>query len=354
MLVLSTTLFVLIISLALLVIQHEPYRRQLKLNDPRSIALKGSVDPSSLKEWERRLQQWNSPRCQFAHVMPPDGTASSYIHEPPSLNSQSRLRIPPTITLDDLCKHKSGNSTGRLNAFTPTHDVTEMVVVPKLKIAYLVTRKAGSSTINNVLKQAFRVTPNECPGMNRSETESAYCNAHSVCNRCSTACLTDDQLKEYFFFSSVRDPVTRFYSSIKQSFVMGHDSRKRKYDDTFDLDEIREFLQKMRDNRCGADHHLETQAAVLSSFTSSRNNRVPIDYIIRLENFENDMNEMFEIAEAYTGLAMNQDERASVNDWLGRSINPSSGSKFPYESNDLDALIRETYHQDMACFGTMQ
>ena len=71
----------------------------------------------------------------------------------------------------------------------------------------------------------------------------------------------------------MRDPVDRFYSSLKQSIVMGAKPpgiHRGTFLDTLTpkmlgMEHVDELLVRMKDGRCSYDHHLETQAFSLSS-----------------------------------------------------------------------------------------
>lgn len=104
----------------------------------------------------------------------------------------------------------------------------------------------------------------------------------------------------------MRNPVERFYSSLKQSIVQGGKPpgmRRGTRLATLTPKELRmehvdELLTRMTDGRCSFDHHLESQALSLSSpatagddyFSSkstnktARNMMIPLDFIGRSEH----------------------------------------------------------------------
>ena len=62
-------------------------------------------------------------------------------------------------------------------------------------------------SVRNYLEQTFNRTFDRCG-------DQAPCGGRS---RCISVCLTEEEVRTYFFFSLVRDPIERFYSGYAEA-----------------------------------------------------------------------------------------------------------------------------------------
>jgi len=149
----------------------------------------------------------------------------------------------------------------------------------------------------------------------------------------------------------VRDPIARFYSSLYQAGL----SREKEWTS----DEVVITLEDMRSGKCGHDHHLETQASVLSTRIPSRGNlsheRIPLDFICRLESLRMDFELVLDLAQNKTGKILEKSKREELLERIAtrkrkRPANSLSTSVDVLKGTQIDHLIREVWGQDIACF----
>lgn len=247
--------------------------------------------------------------------------------------------FPQRVTREDLCKG------GRRDSVEPAHSANEVVIVHELKMVYVEVRKSASSTIRKALNNIYGAGYGTCGGTLVSEQ------CKGVHGRCTSECLSGRQLKDYFFFSFVRDPTERFYSSLKEAMVGRHMN-------TLTKQIAMNLLQSTLDMDCGFDQHLESQAAALSTRVAPKEEggssfELELDFIGRMEYLQEDMEEALRQAEAKAGLPFDDVRRQQFVDDMGRKANEGSALKdvaLSVRDEELDALAREVYAQDVACF----
>ena len=247
--------------------------------------------------------------------------------------------LPVRAVRESRCAGGRGNST------TPPHAAQEVVVVPELKLVWLVNRKAASSTIRAALTRHFDAYWTKCGDV----LDVGACGV--LGGRCSTLCLTAEQIDTYFFFAFVRDPAERFYSALKESARMAHALTPADLDES----DARRVLAAVEGGACGVDHHLESQALALSSPVafSCRGERlaVPVDFVGRVDALADDFLAMLRAAAPATGRALDAAELAAVARSLRTNVgNVGAGRAYALRSDDLDARVRAVYDQDEACF----
>jgi hypothetical protein len=195
---------------------------------------------------------------------------------------------------------------------------------------------------------------------------------------CSGLCLSPSVLQQYVVFSFVRDPVERFWSALSTAAT----TRAPTYGPTTASGTIA-MLEGMQRGQCNVNVHLETQALALTAAVSPDAHKapstmhrppaymVPLDYIGRIEELRTDFHELLALLHAATGLRLPPARAAALNRSLstdGRNTRTTANSSACAQHHDkqnewtrcleqqlrnatLDALVRKTYAQDVACFG---
>jgi len=312
------------------------------------------------------LRRWNSAACQHYysgagsqqggpphHAPAPEVLlqVAAVAYPPPSDMSgfpTARSTLPFMTSLEDRCKR------GRDFSSTGPKIANEIIIIHELKLIYLITRKTACSTLRSAIDHTFRVSMTNCG-----------CPARNGCKfmgRCTAACLSQQLVEEYFIFAVVRDPITRCPSQLRQASIVRHWSNFEKSGAAV------RHMQTIADNfvsgACGNDYHMESQALSLSSRwgVSQTGNgsqshhtfggRMPIDFLLRMENLSEDFGEMLRIAAKHTGRDLTRAKRDTLLKYLDnqhrRNVSPE-----PQQADVLEKLhqiCRDVYKQDIACF----
>jgi len=110
---------------------------------------------------------------------------------------EDRVRLPMITTREDF------HVLGRGNAITPPHWAQEVIVSHTYQFVYVPVRKVLSSTMRNLLRSAFNVSWTAC-----GKSNCTFLTPYE--DRCTTLCLSREVIQNYFFFTFVRHPVSRF------------------------------------------------------------------------------------------------------------------------------------------------
>lgn len=250
--------------------------------------------------------------------------------------------VPQRTTREDLCKG------GRRDSVDPAHSANEIVIVHELRMVYVEVRKSASSTIRSALHKYYGAGYGTCGGTKVSNQ------CKGVHARCTSECLSGKQLQDYFFFTFVRDPTERFYSGLKEAMVGRSMS-------TLSKSTAMSLLRSTLNADCEAvDQHLESQAAALSTRLAPREGadesesfELELDFIGRVEHLQEDMAEALRQAEAKAGRPFEESRKRRLVDHMAGKANVGSALKdvvLAVRDEELDALAREVYAQDMACF----
>ena len=358
-----------------------------------------------------RVRSWFSPRCASywsnAADAPPCDDArqwhcGSKRHPDPLRQQTNRTAVPLSLALEDFCEYAHGAGVGRVGVH-PTHMATEISVLSDQRMVFVDNKKAGSTTIANLIRDHFfpdnpkrfdtlgRVGSKgstTCDGA-ANDNRGSYCAIYSM-KACSTICLSPPTLESHVIFAFVRDPVERFWSALATAAAIG--SGPAGFVPELTFQGIASFLVGMRAGTCGfgphrsrCNGHLETQALALSSaamwrpVNGSSSNwlvgghrlplsdvdryMVPLDFIGRIEHLATDFLELLEVVTFATGRPpLNPAARSVLEAQLLAGVtNMSAFSKTNQRSSagksieqrlrnaSLDALIREAYAQDIAC-----
>ena len=265
----------------------------------------------------------------------------AFYSPPPSINGPFFSQIK---SLEDFCPNG-----GRMGAFVQDIDQMEINIISELNLAYVDNRKAATVAlrfIKSFQKSLILQCDNEGP-------EFQYC-CTKIYGKCryATPCLSETQLENLYFFTFVRDPVERFYSSFKQymnTFRI----------DTITCDDMWDVLYKMKNHTCGVDEHFMSQSFSLSSPILKDPTgpllQVPMNFIGKFENLTSEFMHLLEIAELRKNVTISQKRKERVTQILTKKTNSSPGKVktqiLQCRTENMDAIVSEIYGQDIKCFG---
>jgi len=254
-----------------------------------------------------------------------------------------------TKCLEDFCPGGRGKAT------TINHGVQEALIIDGLQAIYVENRKSSSSTIRKIFQNTF--------GMHWTLPKNKWSDHDCgvFFHRESSRCLTKSQLDNFFIFTFVRDPVSRFYSSVAQA----HEHQNRYKYKNFTCSEIDDWIGRMSgpNLKCDFDQHLETQTfglstlihqnAAIGSLQPDKSYMIPMDFIGKVENFREDFMTLLELIEGRNGKKISIDKRRKIEKMLGRKVNTHDGLKeavYQCRNEQYDQKVRNIYEQDMVCF----
>lgn len=274
------------------------------------------------------VESWHSPACQNFYKQPKNNEDTNVLYA---------LASGPTAVAED------GFALGRAFATDQPHPANEVTVSEQHQFVYVEVRKAASSTVRKIMQRHFNATW-RCPGP--PAARATGCRAFG---RCSTLCLTPEELNGYFFFSFVREPLSRFYSGYKQA-------TSQRGIKNLTLAHMTGVLEDAVASRYYWDPHLETQAFSLSSpvvGAAGGAAGVPLHFLGRTESFEADFAELLGILKARSearGVAFPQLSAADVNLAVNAGGLRTARARRVGDEG-VEALVRAAYAQDYACFG---
>ena len=308
---------------------------------------------------EINLARWQSSACRAFYEKPAS---------PASLMA----------TLEDRCE------SGRRET-KPFHVAQEVTLVPTLKLAYVTVRKAASTTIEHVLRKIAvgfggPGGKKKCGG--RGSPKGRQCTAHPDMNDwwhglCNSLCLDEHDLSTYYFFSFVRSPLSRFYSSFAQMLTRGAEHPKlvkawRAGSAHARTQMMFDYLGLLSSGRCSHDLHLETQSMSLATPTaafggdhnsSTHRPQLRLDFVGRIENLLDDFELMLKRAGSKTGVNVSSKVWPIVHQLLGPKAR-AAAKRTQHKSTErlkvgvdeartaeLDRRVVKVYAQDVACFG---
>lgn len=267
------------------------------------------------------LRAWESEPCRRfysrASTFPPDNPE-------------------PLLAVEDL--HMGGREYG-VRQHLPAQEV---IVSDRYKFVFTIVRKSGSATIRQKLSEVFGATWSWC---------DEQCAAVPICytlNRCSTYALNRTHLNDYYFFSFVRNPISRWMSAYAQAHVMW---------DTVDASRVTlshalETLREMNNNYA-SEHHLQSQVHSLSSLTFD-GTPAPMHFIGRIERLDEDWVRAMNEIEQRAGVALPADARTKLVVMHHRESHRQEyveRIKIFQNSCSLRYAILGAYTQDFVCFG---
>lgn len=282
-------------------------------------------------------ERWHSDACATTHATAAGACAAVDTAEEacalvPRAPFQRNVR-------ESACPGGRGNST------TPPHAAQEVVIVPELRIVWIVNRKAASSLLRALFTRHFDAYWTKCGDRREVAASCAV-----IGGRCSSLCLSMEEVRNYFFVAFVRDPTDRFYSALKESVRMGHPLTPPGVD-------AAGALALLARPPCGVDHHLESQALALSTPLAfqcgERTLAAPVDFVGRVSRLAVDFLAALDAAAEVTGRRLSAAERAGVERTLKANVGNVGGAKESLaflRDPEIDAAISGAYAQDEACF----
>lgn len=136
----------------------------------------------------------------------------------------------------------------------------------KHKIIYITVPKVGTSSLRPLLKNVFNLRMD------------------SLINTLPLSSISEEDFKNYFVFTFVRDPVKRMESGIGQIQKLG-------------LQYEAKSILSMISNGCIVDAHLFSHAKMLSIKHPYKEGLLEFDFIGTLENFDEDVKFLFNLLE---------------------------------------------------------
>ena len=215
------------------------------------------------------LSFWYSTNCRnFYH----NNNIDSLVRE-----NRSQLYVLEAFHPGGRSHHHSGRQAAQ-----------EVVVSHEYKFVYVEVRKAASATLRTLIKDVFHVD------------FSSWCVPRRDCTvfggRCSSLCLNREQVKDYFFFTFVRNPCDRFLAAYKQFMT-----KKRKPD--ISTEGMQRVLENLLFNHTTADEHIQTQSFSLSSSTPD-GKQIPLDFIGRVETLDADWKTALDKIQIHSGKSL--------------------------------------------------
>jgi len=301
---------------------------------------------------QHHLRAWNSPKCAHFYDNESDKIGAAKIRRP-SPTGLERMHLPQYRAHEDICpngrSHRDDGSIGQ-----------EVLLVPSLRVAYIDVRKCASETIRGALAHTFGATVHRCGDRLVDESCGLF-----MPSRCGVGCLQSWEVQNYFFFTFVRHPISRFYSSFFQAYPRMPELKRFGGDPYGIHTSMQTVLSHKLATGCTPDEHLESMTMSLSPLLAN-GARLPLDYIGDIETLEHDLFEMIELAFKTHNLSMIEIERLNPRLHILRQglrgkhdhNRASSGLNEMIErvrahdtNKTLDNLVRAVYEQDMVCFG---
>ena len=104
-----------------------------------------------------RARRWRTRGCEHAYA---DAAGACFESRSPSEDLEEACdsrALPRRLVRESLCR-----PAGRANATTPAHAAQEVVLVPELRVAWVVNRKAASSSVRAALTRHFNAYWTKC------------------------------------------------------------------------------------------------------------------------------------------------------------------------------------------------
>ncbi len=307
------------------------------------------------------LQRWMAPQCQDAYPCqstPHDSEMSWGVAQRGAWGPRDVKRV---CVREDQHRRGRGSSTDQFG-----HHV---YISHEYKFVWVRVLKSASTQIWSLLNQHFgraldcagsRVLPHSALSQacwadlpNLQIKKSGRDNLLNLSSAPSGhQCLSRRILNDYFFFAFIRDPVLRFPSSMAQT-EKHRQAKARAEGQGTELVNVTAVLESMLASADMFDHHLETQALALASRVVLSDpptfSALPLDFLGRVEAFEEDFRELWLKLEQHSGrLLPPLDSAALVKKlnvrWLEKNVMAG------YDEHTIDAMVRKVYWQDLKCF----
>jgi hypothetical protein len=158
------------------------------------------------------------------------------------------------------------------------------VISDDWKFVYVEVRNAASTSIRQLLFKRFNVSFYHCPVQ-----KTVFGDCTVLQGRCSSLCLNQSHIEDYFFFTFVRDPLQRFVSGYKEAWKQRFRSQGIMLGNVSHVKDVLDVIVK---EHYHSDQHLESMSMSVSmpwQDASGNRYRVPMDFIGRIENLEQDI-----------------------------------------------------------------
>jgi hypothetical protein len=306
--------------------------RKLHSRTPVAVKVAAPIDPLPVPDraLHPSMQSWYSSTCQNFYKRPLIEKTGAYA-----------LSSGPSAATTAVAEDEF--YLGRAFATDQVHPANEVTISTEHRFVYVEVRKAASSSIRKLLQRHFNATW-RCPGPAAARRPGCL-----AFDRCSTLCLTPEELDGYFFFSMVRDPLSRFFSGFKQA-------ASQKGIRNVTLEHMTGILQTAVASSYYWDPHLETQAFSLSSPVVTPTGgaaSVPLHFLGRTESFQADFTELLGILKARSesrGVDFPELNSTDIN--LTANVGGLKTALVRRVGDEgVEALVRRAYAQDFACFG---
>mmetsp|Transcript_22546 Transcript_22546/g.56022 ORF Transcript_22546/g.56022 Transcript_22546/m.56022 type:complete len:408 (-) Transcript_22546:126-1349(-) len=265
----------------------------------------------------------------------------------------SDLRVRPWETRETAVCHISREASAAVKL---------VVTVPQLNIVYIENRKAGSTLIRDLLHRSYNATWSRCDVHDRPHCKFLA--------RCTSKCLSNEEMNTLFAFSFVRDDISRFYSALSEHMILHKripskvrdavNSRKTEAGVAAIESVLSTYMPIASANKsqCFGDLHLTTQAFQLNAPVGKQGiYTLPIRFLGRVENMLDDFIEMLLTANVSNTSAKGKLSSKHIERVVAMyNISSRNELQTPFyqalkrlRNDHLDQLIRLAYPQDMAC-----
>lgn len=239
---------------------------------------------------------------------------------------------------------------GRWNSIdTTSHPYTGITMNHEYKFIYVENRKSGCTFVSSLIDLLFGAKKRT--GCTFEPPDCMFFNG------CSTRCISDHELKDYFIFSIVRNPWSRFFSSMHQAKLPPTKQHALSQ------------LQSMVDTHRVGNKHFQTQAMALIAPIHNLSLPIPLHYIGQLEDMQSDILAILNTIATRSHRALPQgysdtvaslldlvhdrnSSRPLVNFTPGAAVGHFERLKSECGADlYLSGLVEAVYRQDYACFG---
>ena len=186
----------------------------------------------------------------------------------------------------------------------------DAVISDEHKIVYIDNVKAGSSTLRHAMTQVLHASWNhgDCcaPALSEDKQKERGCHFGPSRSRTTTRCLNATH-DDYFHFSFVRHPVSKFESGVRQAWYQSQTEPPSLANLTADelLDkQLDDFEHSPDTNSRGSgpwiNEHLQPNTYRLTGFTHEQTKPVRLDFVGLLEDFDAELGRAADLYDSTT------------------------------------------------------
>ena len=186
----------------------------------------------------------------------------------------------------------------------------DAVISDEHKIVYIDNVKAGSSTLRHAMTQVLHASWNhgDCcaPTLSEDKQKERGCHFGPSRSRTTTRCLNATH-DDYFHFSFVRHPVSKFESGVRQAWYQSQTEPPSLANLTADelLDkQLDDFERSLDMNSHGSgpwiNEHFQPNAYRLTGFTHEQTEPVRLDFVGLLEDFDAELGRAADLYDSTT------------------------------------------------------